>query len=92
MLAREAVGARLVAGVQLSGPVTSVFWHLGEFGESQEWKVTFKTTMDRYADLERHLLENHPWKNPEIAVTPIITGSADYLQWILNTTARSEEP
>jgi periplasmic divalent cation tolerance protein len=32
-LARSAVKAGLAASAQVHGPVTSIFWHLGEFGE-----------------------------------------------------------
>ena len=43
-LARGAVEARLAAGGQVVGPVTSVFWHQGEFGTGEEWQVVLKTT------------------------------------------------
>jgi periplasmic divalent cation tolerance protein len=55
-LARGAVEARLAAGSQVVGPVTSVFWHLGEFGTGEEWQVVLKTTEERYPELEKHLV------------------------------------
>lgn len=84
-LAASAVKARLAAGAQISGPVASVFWHEGEFGTGEEWQVILKTTDDRYPELEAHLLEAHPWNNPEIAAVPITAGSAPYLAWIERT-------
>lgn len=84
-LARSAVGARLAAGAQVIGPVTSVFWHLGEYGEGQEWRLVLKTTADRYSALETHLIDHHPWANPEVVAVPIESGSADYLSWIRQT-------
>ncbi len=86
-LAKEATEARLAAGAQVVGPVTSVFWHLGEFGEGEEWQVIFKTTTARYPELESHLLERHPWKNPEINAVPIVAGSAAGLEWIAHSVA-----
>ncbi|MFG2682515.1 divalent-cation tolerance protein CutA [Streptomyces sp. NPDC048392] len=80
-LAQGAVRARLAAGAQITGPVVSVFWHLGEFGEGEEWKLQLTTTRDRYAELEKHLLDNHPWDNPEVIAVPI-EGSAGCLKWI----------
>lgn len=80
-LAQGAVKARLAAGAQIIGPVTSVFWHLGEFGEGEEWKLLLTTTSERYPELERHLLEAHPWDNPELIATPI-TGAPRCLTWI----------
>lgn len=84
-LARSAVAARLVAGAQIVGPVESVFWHLGEFGTGQEWRVLFKTHLDRFMELEAHLLQHHPWTNPEISAVPIVAGSDNYLDWIRRT-------
>lgn len=80
-LAQGAVQDRLAAGAQILGPVTSVFWHLGEFGEGEEWKLLLTTTRDRYQELEKYLLDNHPWETPELIATPI-EGSEGCLQWI----------
>ncbi|MGD3112210.1 divalent-cation tolerance protein CutA [Streptomyces sp. YGL11-2] len=85
-LARSVVAARLAAGAQIIGPVVSVFWHQGEFGTGEEWQLLFKTRADRYADLEAHLLEHHPWTNPEISAVPITQGSDTYLSWVAKTT------
>ncbi|GAA0705201.1 divalent-cation tolerance protein CutA [Streptomyces malaysiensis subsp. malaysiensis] len=85
-LAGSVVTARLAAGAQIVGPVVSVFWHQGEFGTGEEWQLLFKTRVDRYADLEAHLLEHHPWKNPEVSAVPIVAGSDAYLRWVERTT------
>ena len=87
-LARSAVEARLAAGGQVVGPVTSVFWHLGEFGTGEEWQVVLKTTADRYPQLEQHLVEGHEWKNPEITAIPLAAGLAPYLEWVERTTGQ----
>jgi periplasmic divalent cation tolerance protein len=86
-LAGSAVEARLAAGAQVIGPVASVYWHRGEFGTGEEWQILLKTTVDRYAELEAHLIANHGWQNPEIVAVPILTGSGDYLDWIRKTVA-----
>lgn len=76
----------LAAAAQVFGPVTSVFWHKGEFGEGEEWQVLLKTTESRYAELEAHLIAEHPWDNPEVSAIQL-RGSAAYLAWIDRTTA-----
>jgi periplasmic divalent cation tolerance protein len=86
-LARGAVEARLAAGGQVIGPVTSVFWHSGEFGTGEEWQVVLKTTEERYPELEKHLVERHEWTNPEITAIPIVAGLAPYLDWVERTTS-----
>ena len=85
-LARSAVEGRLAAGAQIVGPVVSAFWHLGEFGTGEEWRLLLSTRTDRYTQLEAHLLEHHPWQNPEIIAVPIVNGSAACLQWISTST------
>ncbi len=81
-LARSVVSERLAAGAQIVGPVISVFWHLGEFGTGEEWQLIFKTSAERYPALEAHLLEHHPWDNPEIVAVPIVAGSRACLDWL----------
>ncbi|WP_406199730.1 divalent-cation tolerance protein CutA [Streptomyces sp. NBC_01017] len=89
-LARTAVAERLAAGAQIIGPVTSAFWHNGEFGTGEEWQLLLKTTRARYPELEAHLLANHPWRNPEIAAVAIETGAQGCLDWIAANTSSAE--
>ncbi|MFG1635632.1 divalent-cation tolerance protein CutA [Pseudonocardia alni] len=87
-LASSATSYRLAAGSQVFGPVTSTFWHAGEFGEGEEWVVSFKTTAARYDELEAHLIEHHEWQNPEVTAVPITRASAAYVEWVERVTAK----
>lgn len=87
-LAQSAIAAGLAAGGQISGPVGSVFWHAGEFGEGEEWVVSFKTTAARYDELEAHLIEHHEWKNPEVTAVPLARASAAYVEWVERVTGK----
>ncbi|MDK1344183.1 divalent-cation tolerance protein CutA [Streptomyces sp. 378] len=89
-LARSVVQGRLAAGAQITGPVTSAFWHDGEFGTGEEWQLLLKTRQSRYAELEAHLLKHHPWQNPEIAAVPIVAGSEACLRWLAANTTPAE--
>jgi uncharacterized protein involved in tolerance to divalent cations len=89
-LAREVVEAKLAAGAQIIGPVVSAFWHAGEFSTGEEWQLLLKTHGDRYEDLEAHLTENHPWKNPEVIAIPVVAGSEAYLSWVRKTVEMDE--
>lgn len=80
-LLNSAVKARLAASGQVIGPAVTAFWHLGEFGNGEEWIVVLKTTAERYPELEAHLIEAHPWDNPEVSFRPF-DGSAAYLDWV----------
>jgi periplasmic divalent cation tolerance protein len=87
-LARSAVEARLAAGAQIVGPVASIVWHLGELVQSEEWQVLLRTRTELYPALEAHLIERHPWKNPEVAAVPLVAGSGGYLDWLNRATER----
>lgn len=87
-LARSVIEARLAAGAQVLGPVVSLFWHMGEYGEGEEWQAVFKTTADQYSELEKHLVDNHPWQNPEVTAVRLAAGSAPYLEWLRATTSQ----
>ena len=90
-LAGSAVRAHLAASAQVVGPVTSVYWHLGEYGESDEYMIVLKTTFEGYPALEEHLIKNHPWENAEIVAVPFVAGAPNYLAWIRETVAESAE-
>ncbi len=85
-LLRSAVESRLAACGQVIGPATSVFWHQGELGEAEEWQVFLKTTARKYPELEKHLIDRHPWENPEVTASVIAAGTPHYLEWLNKTT------
>jgi periplasmic divalent cation tolerance protein len=81
-LAHDAVAARLAACAQVAGPVASTFWWEDGIERAEEWLLMLKLTADRYDELAAFLLERHSYDEPEIIATPIVTGSAGYLDWI----------
>ena len=85
-LAKSAVEARVAACAQVDGPITSTYWWKGAVQADQEWRVVFKTTADRYADLEAHIRASHSYDVPEVVATPINAGSAAYLGWVTEET------
>ncbi|MFD3438065.1 divalent-cation tolerance protein CutA [Streptomyces sp. NPDC058685] len=88
-LARGAVEARLAACAQISAPVTSVYRWQETIETAQEWQILFKTSEERYPELEAHLRAAHDYETPEIIATPVVAGGADYLSWIdTETSAR----
>jgi len=80
-LARSAVSRHLAAGAQITGPVETAFWHLGEFGTGTEWRLSLTTVEDRYDELEALLLTEHPWDRPEIAATVVVRAADHWLEW-----------
>ncbi|HEX5497198.1 MAG TPA: divalent-cation tolerance protein CutA [Mycobacteriales bacterium] len=86
-LAHGAVAARLAACAQVTGPITSTYWWEGRVETAEEWQVIFKTTAERYPELERHIREQHSYDIPEILCFPITAGNPAYLTWLTTETA-----
>lgn len=86
-LASGAVAARVAACAQIAGPVVSVYRWEGAVETAQEWQVLFKTTAARYDALESWLTGAHDYDTPEIIATPVVRGSAAYLEWVEQETA-----
>lgn len=85
-LASGAVDAKLGACAQIVGPITSVFRWENEVQTEQEWRVEIKTAADRVAELTEHIKANHNYDVPEIVAAPLIGGSSDYLEWLVQET------
>ena len=86
-LARGVVTARLAACAQVGGPIASTYWWDGVIDSAKEWQIVFKTTIERYGQLEAYLRTHHPYQVPEILCLPVLAGSSEYLEWISAQTA-----
>jgi periplasmic divalent cation tolerance protein len=81
-IATALVERRLAACVQIVGPVRSVYRWQGKVEQADEWLCQAKTTRDRFDAVEAAIHELHSYECPEIIATPIVAGSAAYLQWL----------
>jgi periplasmic divalent cation tolerance protein len=86
-LGQEAVQARLAACAQVAGPVASTFWWEDGIERAEEWILVLKLPAGRFPELADFLIERHSYDEPEIIATPIVAGSASYLDWIAEETA-----
>jgi periplasmic divalent cation tolerance protein len=76
------VERKLAACVQVVGPVLSRYRWQGTVEEEREWQCLAKTTGAAYEAVEAAIREVHSYEEPEIIATPIVAGSAGYLDWI----------
>ncbi len=81
-MGRSLVEKRLVACVNMVGPVRSVFLWKGKVEDESERLLLMKTRADRYAELEAAIQELHPYDVPEVIAIPIERGSQAYLSWV----------
>jgi periplasmic divalent cation tolerance protein len=85
-LAGAIVAERLGACVHVIGPITSVYRWDGAVARDQEWRLAVKTAADRLGELIRYVETHHSYDVPMVVATEIVTGSADYLEWVTRET------
>lgn len=81
VIARKVVEKRLAGCVQVS-KCTSVYSWQDEVNQDEEYLCTMKSHSSLFNRLEEFLKQIHPYDEPEIIATPIILGSATYLEWL----------
>ncbi|MCI0401253.1 MAG: divalent-cation tolerance protein CutA [Gammaproteobacteria bacterium] len=63
-------------------PAHSIFWWKGRIESADEHVLLIKTRIDRYHEVERTILAQHPYELPEVIAVPIKAGLMGYLSWI----------
>jgi len=84
-VARYLVQERLVACVQITPWVESVYMWNNQLETTQESKVTFKAPSSNYKKIEEIIKANSSYQLPEILCINIDGGSQEYLQWLKET-------
>lgn len=90
-IAEAIVSQRLAACVQVSGPITSIYWWQGKMEQAEEWLCTMKTRRDLYDKLEQAIRSVHSYDEPEILATVVAVGSKGYLEWVVRETMLLDE-
>jgi periplasmic divalent cation tolerance protein len=81
-LGRALVDEHLAACVNVLPGVTSIYRWEGKREEAAEALLLIKTGQDRYAALERRVLELHPYSVPEVLALPVQAGAPAYVRWV----------
>jgi periplasmic divalent cation tolerance protein len=86
-IANELVSSKLAACVSaVPGLVSTYLWE-GKVNTDAEILLLIKTRRSLVPEIRELLGKLHPYKVPELIVTPITGGSAEYLDWIEKSTA-----
>ena len=86
-LGRALVDERLAACVNVIPGLTSIYRWQGEREEASECLLVIKTDETRYAELERRVLELHPYTIPEVLALPVERGAPAYVEWLRESVA-----
>ena len=81
-IASYLIESRLAACVTVSEKCLSLYWWQDKISKDEEWMIFIKTEQNLYSEIEKKILEIHPYEVPEIIAIPILTGHEQYLQWI----------
>lgn len=81
-LLRLALEHRLVACGNLVPKIESHYWWQDKIEKSSEVLILFKTSAKALGDLERLVIEHHPYDTPEVLALSVNRGSSRYLRWI----------
>ncbi|MEU8482262.1 divalent-cation tolerance protein CutA [Streptomyces sp. NPDC048641] len=85
-LARGAVESQLAACAHIDAPFSAVYRWKGAIETAQEWRISYKTTLDRLPELEEWVASKHPYDVPEWITLPVTGGSDAYLSWVVEET------
>lgn len=86
-LGRALVDERLAACVNVIPGLTSIYRWQGQREEASECLLVIKTDETRYAELERRVLELHPYTIPEVLALPVERGAPAYVEWLRESVA-----
>jgi periplasmic divalent cation tolerance protein len=85
-IADRLVGDRLAACVNLIPGLRSTYRWKGEVQRDAECLLVVKTRQSRFAAMQDAIRDCHPYELPEVIAVPVVAGSKQYLDWVLENT------
>ncbi len=82
LLARELLGKRLVACVNVIENAHSFYWWDGEIEQQHECILIAKTLSTHAENVIKLVKEQHSYECPAVVALPITSGNPEYIEWI----------
>lgn len=83
-LAEILVQEKLAAGVNIAGPVESIFRFEGKMKKATEWQLFAQVFEGDFNRLKEVVIAKHPYKVPCIVGWNLDRGHVPFLEWIEN--------
>lgn len=84
-IAKLLLEKRLIVCCQMQ-EVSSSYWWNNRIEEEKEYLLIMKSKTSLYNNIEKVILDNHPYETPEIIMIDIQDGYYEYLNWIKEET------
>ena len=81
-IARDLVGQRLVACVNIVDKIKSIFWWQKRIDSASEVLLIAKSKRSLMSKIIRQVKSLHSYQVPEVIALPIVAGNKDYIDWI----------
>lgn len=85
-IARALVEEKLAGCVNIIKNIRSIYSWEGKIEDDFEFLMIVKTQKHLFDRLSKRVRELHSYTVPEIIALPIITGSEEYLKWLIKAT------
>src|SRR5687767_1736793 len=87
-IGRDLVTQGLAACANILALKKSIFQWEGKLAEEQEFLMIVKSRSDLFEGLSIAIKRLHSYKVPEIVAIPIVKGSPDYTNWLVDNTLK----
>ena len=85
-IGRHLLARRLIACVQIVGPIRSTYWWKEKIEETEEWLGVMKTRKSLFSRVEAEICALHAYEVPEVAAVETAYVSHAYAEWVMNET------
>jgi periplasmic divalent cation tolerance protein len=90
-MGRHLLTERLIACIQVVGPIKSLYWWKGNIEEADEWLGIMKSRKSLYRQVEAEIRGLHTYEVPEIVTVELSGVLPAYGDWVLNETRADSE-
>jgi len=90
-IGRHLLAKRLIACIQIVGPIKSLYWWKGHVEEADEWRGIMKSRKSLYAQVEAEIRGLHPYEVPEIVAAELSAALPAYDNWVRAETGAGQK-